>query len=273
MEGTTLCSSSSMEVPTVPRLANRWMVLFLLLLTASMCARAVEASLDGYVIGVYVDEGARASCVSHAIEMFEWMGLTIREITAARVNAGGLSDLDAIYFPGGDSPPYIGRITRTGKQKLVDAVTGGLVYIGTCAGSMFAAEVQDSDGVRYREGQLGVFRGDAIGPAAGICEDEWCHTMLVANSEHPTSAGLPPEFPALWYNSPYFVSDPDAETCVLARYVATGEAAIVVQHRGDGWVLLTGPHPEYEGEETWGFMKRYLLWSLGLLNEEDDTET
>ena len=135
---------------------------------------------------------------------------------------------------------------------------------------MFAAEVQVWEGIRYRDGQLGVFRGDVVGPAPGICGSaEDCGTLLSVNAEHPAAEDASPTVQVMYFNSPYFQADPDVETHVLATYLATGEPAIVAQRNGRGWVLLTGPHPEWEGEETWTFFENCVLWSLGLLGAKD----
>jgi len=226
-------------------------------------AEAESSELAGHVIGVYVDEGADPFCTEQAIEMFEWMGLTVRELDAQTVNRGDLADLAALYFPGGDSPPYIDRISPEGKQGILDAVENGMVYIGTCAGSMFAAEVQVWRGARYTAGQLGVFRGEAVGPAPGIFDGEWCYTGLAVNLDHPAAAGCAAEFRVLWYNSPYLAAAPGVETHVLATYAATGDPAIVAQRRGEGWAFLTGPHPEYAIGEAWKLMRSILAWCLG----------
>lgn len=236
---------------------------------AVACLSESSADPGAWVIGIYVDDGAHPSCVSHATEMFTWMGFGIREIDADDVNRGSLEGLAAVYFPGGDSPPYINDLSPAGKQGLIAAVERGMAYIGTCAGSMFAAETQVAEGERYRDGQLGIFRGDAVGPAPGICGDEWCYTMLSSNPDHAVSEGEVFAFEVLWYNSPFFWADPAVETHVLASYVATGAPAFVAQQRGDGRVLLTGPHPEFAGEQTWAFVKDCILWSLGLPIEEE----
>jgi len=251
-------------------LCSRCLSVSILLVLGLACSLSGTEDLSEYVIGVYVDEGGHPLCVSWAIQMFEWMGFSIREIEADDVNTGGIGDLSAIYFPGGDSPPYIENITPAGKRVLLDAVAGGMAYVGTCAGSMFAAEVQVWQGVRYRDGQLGVFHGDAVGPAPGICGGaEDCTTLLSVNGEHPVGKDASPTIQVMYFNSPYFRADLNVETHVLASYAATGESAIVAQRNGRGWVLLTGPHPEWEGEETWTFFKGCMLWSLGLLAAAD----
>jgi hypothetical protein len=58
-------------------------------------------------------------------------------------------------------------------------------------------------------------------------------------------------------------ADPEAETHVVASYVATDQPAIVARRHGSGWVLLTGPHPERQGAATSAFIKDAVLWALG----------
>lgn len=249
----------------------RGVVSFVVLVSCFSCAVPAAVDLSGYTIGVYIDSGADRYCYSAAINMFRWMGFSIRAITAADVNEGAIGDLVAVYFPGGSSPPYIRRITADAKAGLVAAVEQGAVFIGTCAGAMFAAEVQVWEGERYTDGQLGVFRGEAVGPAPGVCGSGGgvCVAELVTNGEHPVAQGAPAAFTATYYNSPFLRAAPEAETHILATYSATGEPAIVAQRRGLGWVLLTGPHPEWEHALTWTFMKNALLWVLGLPIESE----
>lgn len=244
------------------------------LLLVATCAAVVPhiacaQDLGDYTIGVYVSAGAEPTCISAAMGMFYSMGFSTRQVSVNDVNAGVIADLAAIYFPGGSSPPYLQNITPEAKAGMLAAIEQGKAFIGTCAGAMFAAEAQVWEGTRYTIGQLGAFRGDAVGPAPGICDGVGgiCVTYLRANAEHPVAQGVT-TFRVKYYNSPTFVPDPEAETHVLATYERTGEPAIVAQRRGAGWVLLTGPHPEWEGGVTWTFMRNAMLWIFGLLDTD-----
>ena len=257
----------------MPTCLFRRLIPAMLLGIACICTVAAAQDLSEWMIGVYADAGAHPSCVSPAESMFRWMGFSTRRVYAEDLNDWQIDDLAAIYFPGGDSPPYIERISPLAKQRLRTAISNGMAYIGTCAGAMFAAEVQVWEGVDYTDGQLGVFQGAAVGPAPGICGgEETCGTALRADPEHPVSQDASTTFMVRYYNSPYLEAEPDVETHVLASYVATGEPAIVAQRYGDGWVLLTGPHPEWERTMTWAFIKNCVLWSLDLLTQPEETE-
>jgi len=109
---------------------------------------ASSEDLSGHLIGVYVDEGAHPSCSGAAINMFRWMGFSTRRIVSSDVNGGSIGDVAAIYFPGGDSPPYIDRISDAGKARLRAAVENGMAYIGTCAGAMFSRNSRHKAGIR-----------------------------------------------------------------------------------------------------------------------------
>ena len=234
-----------------------------LLLLGSVSTGAL-ADLTGFTIGVYIDDGAHPSCSGSAKAMFRWMGLSVLNIDAETFNVGVLEGIDMVYFPGGSSLPYIEKMSSEGKAALVEAVQEGMLYIGTCAGAMFAAEVQEWEGHRYSEGQLGVFLGDAVGPVPGICrpDEETCRTALRVNPDHDIAAGLVSPFLATYYNSPFLRATESSGTHVLADYVTTGEPAVVAQRRDKGWVLLTGPHPEWNRGAAWDFMRESIRWCL-----------
>lgn len=242
------------------------MLILGVLLPAALPVHGDAADVSATTIGIYVDAGAHPSCSSSAGAMFRWMGFTTRGVTAADVNAGGIEGLAAIYFPGGSSPPYIQNITPAGKAGLLAAIEAGMAFIGTCAGAMFAAEVQVWEGRRGTYGQLGAFRGEAVGPAPGVCSGSSgvCATDLRVTAECCAEQGSPQTVRVTYYNSPFLRPDPDSETLTLATYATTGDAAVVAQPRGAGWVLLTGPHFEWEAEPSWTFLRRVTIWILGL---------
>lgn len=255
--------------PARPREVSKRVSLLVLLAVAVPSVGLGADDLHDVVVGVYVDEGAHPTCVAHATTMFERMGFSTRSLPAEDVNRESFEGLAVIYFPGGDSPPYIDGISPMGRARLLAAIDDGMAYIGTCAGAVFAAEAQICEGKTYRDGQLGVFLGDAVGPAAGVCPGEWCSASLSVHHEHASLSGAAAEIQVLFRNGPFFRPAPAAETHILATYTTTGEPAIVAQRRSAGWVLLSGPHPEYEVEGVWSFFKDCVLWSLGLLPEEE----
>jgi len=224
--------------------------------------------IDG-TIGIYVGDGAHPVCVDAARRMFESMGLRIVEITAQHFNNDDIDGIGIFYFAGGESGPYIDDITPEGKALLRQRVVEGAAYIGTCAGSMFAAAVQVWEGYTMTRGQLGVFAGDAIGPAPDICGPNGgvCTCWIDVNTDHPIGRGIPESIEISYYNSPFFRLLGDV--AVVATYQKTGEPTIVAASFGAGRVILTGVHPEWIPGPPWDLMTNAVLWCLGRLETVD----
>jgi len=251
---------------------NRARVCLFLVLT--LCALSVASvgqptqPIDG-TIGLYVGDGAHPACTDAARRMFGAMGVRIVEINAQHFNDGNVAGIDIFYFAGGESGPYINDISPAGKALLRHRVVEGAAYIGTCAGSMFAAAVQIWEGYSMARGQLGVFAGDAIGPAPGICGPDGgaCTCWIDVNTDHPIGRGLPESIEISYYNSPFFRVLGDA--AVVATYQKTGEPTIVASSYGAGRVVLTGVHPEWMPGPPWDLMANAVLWCLGRLEAGD----
>ena len=246
-----------------------WLIVLILLsVLPGFYALAQDAPTADATLGLYVGEGAHPDCVGPAREMFESMGLHVRDITAGDINNARVDDIDIFYFAGGESGPYIDDISAAGKSRLRQQVREGAIYIGTCAGAMFGAAVQVWEGEDYSRGQLGVFPGDAVGPAPNICGPSGgvCKCMIDVNTEHPISQGLPESIEIYYYNSPFFRWPGGESVEVIATYQATGEPTVIVAEYGDGRVLLTGVHPEWIPDEPWTLMTNAVLWCLGLLS-------
>lgn len=198
-------------------------------------------------IGIYVDAGAAAACVTAARNMFLWMGFTVEFIYSGTINNEDIGHIDVFYFPGGSSGPYIQDITPEGKEKIRQRIHSGAGYIGTCAGAMFAADTQIWQGVKYSTGQLGVFPGTAQGPIPEIFpypEFGMCQVNL--NRNHATTDGQPDSLWIMLYYGPFMIANIGAAIETVGTYDMTGQPALVACEYGNGRVFLTGPHPEWE---------------------------
>lgn len=223
-------------------------LLTLFILYCDGCFQSLALIDDGIVtIGLYADSGAAQSCVTAAKNMFEWMGYTVELLDANTINYGDILHIDIFYFPGGTSRPYIIDITEEGKNKIRQMLYAGRGYIGTCAGGMFAAEIQIWRGTTYSEGQLGIFPGTAEGPIEelfGYPGIGMCQVNLV--KDHPITEGQPDSVWILYYNGPFFDPKFTADVEIIGVYDITGQPALVAFEYGRGRVFLTGPHPEWE---------------------------
>lgn len=134
-----------------------------------------------------------------------------------------------LIIPGGNFEQIGKNLTPDAVAHLRDAVRGGLNYLGICAGAFFAGNSPDNglnltSGVRFgfyaAEGQGIRKTAVAITDAAGRTLDQY------------------------WEDGPQLTG----WGTVVARY-PDGSPALVQGTYGDGWVILSGVHPE--APEAW----------------------
>jgi metal-dependent hydrolase (beta-lactamase superfamily II)/glutamine amidotransferase-like uncharacterized protein/WD40 repeat protein len=238
-----------------------------------------SATTSNASVALFAGDGAHEGCVVPAEQMFTWMGHDVTLIDANTINQDDISGFDILYFPGGSTGPYQQDINADGRDKIRDLAQSGGCYIGTCAGALYAAEKVIWEGQDDSEGLLGLFPGTVEGPIPEIYEYPdigMCQVNLETHSI--TEGGINPAW-IMYYNGPYFDPNPGAEVDVIGRYEIGGEAAIVAFEYGEGRVVLTGPHPEWEEDSDrdnisyfdefddqgsdWDLMRNATLWCLG----------
>jgi len=198
-------------------------------------------------IGIYSDEGAAKACVTAADSMFQWMGYKTKYIYADDINNGEILDIDLFYFPGGSTVPYINDISEQGRNNIQYMINAGCGFIGTCAGAIYACETQVWDNYNITKGQLGLVKGQAIGPNPEIFEyPEIGMCKININNLHETTNNLADTAWILFYNAPYFEPAENSDVEIIGNYDITGKAALVACKYGLGRVFITGPHPEWE---------------------------
>ena len=225
--------------------------LILLMLNIAYCSESTRPIDDGIVtIGVYADSGAAVSCVTAAKKMFEWMGHEVFLMDADFINHKDIQHINIFYFPGGSPVPYMRNITYDGREKIRRRIEAGSGYIGTCAGGIYAAEIQTWHGRTYSAGLLGVFPGTAAGPIPQIYQHPdigMCQVNL--NRPHQITRSDPDSLWIMFYNGPYFIPDEASMVDTIGTYEITGQVALVACEYGKGRVFLTGPHPEWEEDD------------------------
>jgi glutamine amidotransferase-like uncharacterized protein len=231
-------------------------------------------------VGLYSDRGAADACVTAAEKMFQWMGCAVERIYADTVNDDNLDRFGLLYFPGGSSGPYKNNISSEGREKIRQFVGAGGCFIGTCAGALFAAERIVWEGKEDLQDTLALFPGTVAGPISAIYADPeygMCQVDLV--KPHPITDREPDSLAILYYNGPFFEPNPDARVDIIGAYQITGQPALVAFEYGRGRVFLTGPHPEWEEDDSrdavsyfdrfedresdWDLMRAATQWCLG----------
>lgn len=171
--------------------------------------------------------GASANDVA-AIEAI----LVDNQLQYSTANSSQLGDMSAsrlrtyrlLIVPGGDFVAIANGLTTQTTAKLRDAVQHGLNYLGICAGGLFAGHSIDN-GLNLTSGvRFGFYSA----------EDRGTRKAAV-----PISSAGAPTLDQYWEDGPQFTG----WGAVVGRY-PDGTPAIVEGTSGDGWVILSGVHPE-----------------------------
>lgn len=215
-------------------------------------ADSLQITHDSLVtIGLYADEGAAPACIIAAENMFQWMGHTTKRIFSDDINNYNIADIDIFYFPGGSTAPYMDSITENGKDYIRFMIKRGCAYIGTCAGAIFACEVQDWGCVSSSTKQLGIFPGIASGPNTEIFAYPEIGMCKINFSEpHQITQNLEDSIWIMYYNGPFFTINDGADAICIGNFDITNGPAIVACEYGEGRVFLTSPHPEWEEDDS-----------------------
>lgn len=134
-----------------------------------------------------------------------------------------------MIVPGGNYVDMGNGLTPGAAATIHNAVQGGLNYLGLCAGGLLAGNVP-SNGLNLTEGVQFEFYA---------LVDQGIHKAAV----EITRAGAP-AMEHYWEDGPEFTG----WGAVVGRY-PDGTPAIVEGMSGQGWVILTGIHPE--APEQW----------------------
>lgn len=164
------------------------------------------------------------------------MGLSYRLINSAQLNAMSLNEMSKfglILVPGGHGSTITNGLSSSARVRVRKAVReNGTSYLGICAGAWVAVGMEaDSE----------VAQGYGFSAIGGNHLSNWW-----PYSPHPEAAMAMVTFAdgskrsLVWYGGP---STPEWRGGVVARY-KDGRAAISQAWSKNGFVILSGPHPE-----------------------------
>jgi len=198
-------------------------------------------------ICIYADWGGYEAGVEAASLAFTAAGLTVMPVMAEDINDGSFAKkARAIYMPGGWAEHYTRDITDEGARHLEHFIAGGGGYIGTCAGSYYAAKQIVWADVAWPY-DIDLFPGTPEGPIKEIAPwPGYATTEINVDTSHPITAGGPSTRTVLYYGGPVFTCANGADVAVLATYKMTGDPAMVAFGKGEGRVFLTSPHLEFD---------------------------
>jgi glutamine amidotransferase-like uncharacterized protein len=209
--------------------------LALFALNLSSCDRSSAVSLtSGRVPPVLLFNGTGTS--HHDVAAIETL-LEKSPIAYSTANSAQLDEMSAvrlrayrlIIVPGGDFTRIGNGLKRETSAKLRDAVQHGVNYLGICGGAFFAGR-SPYNGLNLTSGvQFGFYSAEARGIRKAA--------VLIAGVGTPT-------LDQYWEDGPQLAG----WGAVVGRY-PDGTPAVVQGRSGDGWIILTGIHPE--APESW----------------------
>lgn len=146
------------------------------------------------------------------------------EMSAARLRTYRL-----VIVPGGDFTRIGIGLEKDTAAKLHDAVQSGVSYLGICAGAFFAGRTP-YNGLNLTSGvSFGFYSAEARG---------------IRKAAVPISGAGTPTLDQYWEDGPQLTG----WGTVVGKY-PDGTPAVVQGQSGNGWIILSGVHPE--APESW----------------------
>lgn len=217
--------------------SHRLFCLALLALNLSGCDRPGASAVpltSGRVPRVLLFNGTGTSPndVAAIATLLEKSRISYSTASSAQLNemsAARLRSYQLIIVPGGDFTRIGTGLGKDTAAKLRDAVQHGVSYLGICAGAFFAGR-SPYNGLDLTAGvQFGFYSAEGRG---------------VRKAAVPISGVGTPTLDQYWEDGPQF----SGWGAVVGRY-PDGTPAVVQGRFGDGWIILTGVHPE--APESW----------------------
>ncbi len=256
------------------------MVLLLALMACSSVNTPIAYSSS---VALYSDHGVEPSCITATVNMFEWMGLSIQEVSSEEIRTGCLENFELVCFPGGDMYQYSQSLSTEGISRVRSFISDGGGYIGICGGGYFAAEEIYWMGNQLPMESLELFEGRSEGPLAEF-EEVGYQDMVQINlldTLHPIlQSVLDPSWIFYWVG-PKFTPGNPSDVEILGEYDSGNSPAVLAFEYGSGRVFIIGTHPEFEEDSNrdglppdsalndmgsdWELMENAALWCTGKL--------
>ena len=227
---------------------NKRYPLIISVLALMACSNVNTPVVYSSSVALYSDQGADPSCITATVNMFEWMGLSIQEVSSEEIRMGCLGNFDLVCFPGGDMYQYSGSLSAEGISSVRSFISNGGGYIGICGGGYFAAEDVYWMGNQLPMESLELFKGRSEGPVDEF-EQVGYQAMAQINlldTLHPiTQSILNPSWILYWIGPKFTLENP-SEVEILGEYDSGNYPVMLAFEYGSGRVFIIGTHPEFE---------------------------
>jgi hypothetical protein len=179
---------------------------------------------------LYNGDGVSASEEESDVSILSANNISYTAVTSAQLNAMTASDFASyglFFVPGGESETMSTSLNASTFTLIQNAVSGGMGYLGICAGAFLAGDY-GSWGLDLSTIGFNYYAAEN----QGITE-EAVEVTFPSGSPNGTSMDL------IWYGGPML----DGFGDVIGKY-PDGTVAIAEGNYGSGMVLLSGVHPD-----------------------------
>ena len=238
-----------------------------------MESRSQETEFRIPRIGIYTGKGASHSWLWF-VEIFERLGFyDLSFLTEVDLVCGGLENMDVLAVSGGDTFAIAEALGPQGADGLKTFITRGGLYLGSCAGAYLPLNsskehLNHFNFVPVKITNLTKTLPQAHGMKEKFCTCYGCSFIFHAVREaiEITTTGMPPFGASTTFTAPLYGGPPMTVTnpaSVLATYTdfthktlflvdrklaektLLGNAAVIRERMGQGYLHLFGPHFEH----------------------------
>jgi glutamine amidotransferase-like uncharacterized protein len=174
--------------------------------------------------------------------MFRWMNASVEPVSGLDIQSGILRNFDLLVLPAFGPSSYERELTPVGKERIRQFLATGGSLFTVCRGTEFAVIC------------LGILDATLyyFGPAGVQCHDTHNGQLAVTEMrvhQTPTGPDLsdePPSYMVFTTGASYFEFNDDTEIIPILSYGDTELLGVIAFRYGQGTVLLSCPHPEFE---------------------------
>lgn len=243
-----------------------------------MASRSQETKFRIPKIGIYTGKGASHSWLWF-VEVFERLGFyNLRFLTETGIRENSLDRLDVLAVSGGDTFAVAEALGPEGANRLRTFINNGGLYLGSCAGAYLPLRSSKPHLNHFNFVAAKITNLVKTLPQTGNMKEKFSTCYGCSFIFHPvreavsiTTSGIPPlgdrtTFAAPLYGGPPMTTENPASVLAtysgftdktlflvdrtLAEKTLLGNAAVIREKMGNGYLHLFGPHFEHPRFKT-----------------------
>ncbi|MFX1318132.1 MAG: hypothetical protein ACFE9O_03205 [Promethearchaeota archaeon] len=202
--------------------------------------------------------------------MFRWMNATVEHLNGTAIQQGALRYFDLLVLPAFAPSAYQRELTPLGKERIRQFLATGGSLFSVCHGTVFVVT------------SLGIIDATLhyVGPSGVQCHDHHTGELKITEmrvnqaSAGPDLSEEPPSYMVFTSGASYFEFHDNTNIIPILSYADTGLLGVIAFRYGQGTVLLSSPHPEFEeGDDRDGLSQDHIThWPTYQNLQDPDSE-